>query len=340
MPSTRRRQRGAGPWRQGADTCVFKPALACKDNPTVRPGPEYVSRVTEPMDRAFPIEKLLKKTFSSLVSKGWITAFDKPCKPFYAPEDKVVDPSFYETYPDPEKQGACQLKIFADNRYADQQLNLISKRIGPAFRDFITPTPMNTAMSMFRNAMSAAVALVPDNGPWVLHTDLHSNNILRSLTEPEPSYVLHDWGRSLVITVPKQRQSFIEGVVEFVDNVYPPAVYGKVPIVWQMPPMIINSVQKIYDTRTVTPQDAQCLRVWTIFSVFKNILQIAIPIPNAKITYDVRDRRKVEQLTNDMFVYLAGNAGSQEALIRAINVIVTNLNFPNRSSAVNFVKQA
>ena len=337
MPRTRRRQRGAGPWREGADTCVFKPALACKDKPGTRPGPEYVSRVTDPTDRALAIETLIKEKFPNLVSKGWVTAFEKSCIPFYTRDDAVRDPSYIEKYishvPKPHP-GACQTTIVPDNRRAPEQVNLISKRVGPAYYDFIVPTRIDTAFLLFRNAMSAAVALVPDEGPWIIHTDLHANNILRSLTEP--SYMLHDWGRSLVIRDPRTPEGVLQGVREFVDEVYPPADWdGKIPIGWQLPKPIVDAAQRIYDSGNARAEDAGKLRVWTVIVIFKNILDfIATPIDNAHIPFD---RSKRESIIEDIFVYLIRHTRSQKQLGIAINEIVTKLTKPVGTDALPYI---
>ena len=337
MPRTRRRQRGAGPWREGADTCVFNPALACTDSPASRPGPEYVSRVTDPTDRALAIETLIKEKFPKLVSKGWVTAFEKACTPFYNREDSVPDPSYVEKYisrvPKPHP-GACQTTIVPENRRAAKQINLISKRVGPSFHDFIVPTRIDSAFLLFRNAMSAAVALVPDEGPWIIHTDLHTNNILRSLTEP--SYMLHDWGRSLVIRDPRTPEGILQGVKEFVDEVYPPAEWdGKIPVGWQLPKPIVDAAQRIYDSGNASAEDAAKLRVWTIIVVFKNILEfIATPINTARIPFD---RSKKESVIEDIFVYLIRHTRSQKQLGIAINEIVTKLTKPAGTQSLPYI---
>ena len=209
-------QRGAGPWRQGADTCVFTPPLACKEDPThTRPRAEmYVSRVTTPDDRAYEIEDLLRQKFNPLVQNGWVTAFTKKCRPYYAEEDLTPAPDFKAS-----SHGACFRKIRVNNTDAFRQINLVSERQGDSMLDMIYEARTDsttgktkyymrpkidpkTAVDEFQKAFSAAIALVPDSGPWVIHTDLHSGNILRN--KANTAFVLHDWGRVSLQRLPRR----------------------------------------------------------------------------------------------------------------------------------------
>ena len=384
MPTrkTRRRQRGSGPWRQGADTCVVKPIVACQGpQPNLPRGPNaYISRVTDPTDRAKLVEDLLKTKFKILIDADWVTAYTVACTPKYKPSDLIPDPSFYRKYP--TNTGlACEQKIYPFNRTPDQlrydafrrgisetqnlnyeshnQVNMLSERAGDAFADFKSGVPIREAFLMFQNAMSAAVELVPDDGPWIIHTDLHANNILQSSKyTASPKFMLHDWGRSLVIMDPKLPQGITSGVAEFVNDVYPPAKWGKIPTGWQMPPELVKAAEELKSLKDainaknagITPEsNVAKLRVWTIYMVFKNILaHFAVPdrhteihppptIPDSQLIKgrDITIWR--EKVLSDILIYLIQHAASQALLVGAINSIATKLLMKKGTRTIRYV---
>lgn len=259
---TRKRQYGRGPWRQGQDTCVFQPVVNCVDGPSkYKDG--YVSRITDKDDRTFKVENLLKSKFPELVDAGWVTAFVKSCQPKYTPEDRKRDENFVREYG--KTKGACNEKVRADNRSAPKHINLISKKLGETYYNRPNPTNKVDHFQELRNAISACVELLPDDGPLIIHTDLHANNILYN--EETKNYALHDWGRTLVIRNPNSKEGFVKDCRDFVDEVYPPAVWGKIPSVWQMPPYVIKVLQHIYDTGELSDKDKNIIKSWTIFVI-------------------------------------------------------------------------
>ena len=387
MPTrkTRRRQRGAGPWRQGMDTCVVKPIVACQGPQPVLPkNPNaYISRVTDPDDRAKFVEDLLKSKFKKLIDADWVTAYTVACTPEYKPSDLVPDASFYRKYP--TNMGlACESKIYPFNRTPDElrddalrrrttelrnlnyeahdQVNMISERAGDAFADFKNGVPIREAFLMFQNAMSAAVELVPDAGPWIIHTDLHPNNILQSSKNTASvKFMLHDWGRSLVIADPTTPQGITSGVAAFVNDVYPPAKWKQIPRGWQMPPELVKAVEELKSLNDainaknagISPEsNVARLRVWTIYMVFKNILaDFAVPARDTEIhpPATIPDSQLIkgrditiwrEKVLADILIYLTQHAASQALLIGAINSIATKLLMKQGARTIRYVLDA
>ena len=316
-------QRGAGPWRQGADTCVFKPAVSCADNPSVEYGPEYVSRVTTPDDRAAQVETILKKEFSDLIDSGWVTAYEHSCKPYYkAPDYKFTD-SFKDKYVRPmrlgkriQPYGACETKIRANNIASNAQVNLISKRVGDAFADVhVNRFDIRQCVDELQYAFSAAVALVPDVGTWILHTDLHSGNILRNDTSGK--YMLHDWGRSIVIENANVDTNVVKGIQTFRDEVYPASDWPSVPVAFQLPKQMVDAVMNIYATGSVTPQEKRILRIWHVFVLFKTVLHYSNMLPNT-----TSPGMSMSDMDDQIFRFLLTNATSQSQLGFAVDAIV------------------
>jgi hypothetical protein len=58
-----------------------------------------------------------------------------------------------------------------------------------------------------RTAMNAAVALVPDAGPWVIHTDCHHGNIFVDKTNGVVTTGLADWGRCILLPEIQRQES-------------------------------------------------------------------------------------------------------------------------------------
>ena len=287
---TRRRQYGKGPWRQGQDTCVFQPVVDCKDEKTSY-NDGYVSRIVSKDDRTVSVEKLLKDKFSHLIRDGWITAYVKSCQPKYKPSDRDRTKEFQDSYG--RTKGACNKKIFADNRTAPTQINLISKKLGDTYDAKAKLTTKQKAFEEIRNAFSASIELLPDDGPWIIHTDLHKGNIL--FNEDTNQYSLHDWGRTLVIHNPKSDESFIKDCREFVNDIYPPHIWKKIPHVWQMPPSIVKVLQKVYDTGTVTEEEKHIIKTWTPFVILATVADTCrLRMEHKKVHKDMIEHSKTQ----------------------------------------------
>ena len=329
-----RNQCGAGPWRQGADTCIFNPALACTDNKGHRYGPEYVSRVTNPQDTALRVETVLKTEYSGLVDLGWVTAYEHKCTPFYEPEDAQYTDSFKDKYLRPMRRGqrehppgACETKVKAKNMLGISalQVNLISKRVGQEFADLHTSRfDVRKCIEELRHAFSAAVALVPDTGTWIINTDMHAGNIL--MNETHGKFMLHDWGRSILIENAQLDSQIVAGIKSFRDEVYPERDWPSVPVGFQLPQQMSDAVMDIYATHTVTPEEKATLRVWTVFVLFKTITNYSNMLPNT-----IPPGMTIDDYEDNMLRFLTINATSQAQLAFAVDAIITALLEPGKT---------
>jgi hypothetical protein len=236
---------------------------------------------------------------------------------------------------------------------------MISERAGDAFADFKSGVPIREAFLMFQNAMSAAVELVPDAGPWIIHTDLHGNNILQSSKNTASvKFMLHDWGRSLVIADPTTPQGITSGIQEFINAVYPPQKWKGIPTGWQMPPELVKAAEELKSLKDainaknagISPEsNVARLRVWTIYMVFKNILSyFAVPARDTEIhpPATIPDSQLIkgrditiwrEKVLADILIYLTQHAASQALLIGAINSIATKLLMKKGTRNIRYV---
>ena len=300
---TQRRQRGAGPWRQGADTCVYIPSLVCQEDidkkskqlgraltetekEALRDKTGLLSRVTHSDDPAYNVELIIKGKFRGLFDNQWVTSFESKCSPYFANSDKVIDPAYYRKYPNNE-QGACKNNVDS-NFNPRNKINLLAKRFGQTFGEYIDrngfPVSEYRAFDMFQIAISAAVAMVPDGGPWIIHTDLHANNILAIPHPTDVKFALHDWGRSLVIERPNDLRQSTKNIRDFVRKTYGGDIVNGVDkygnrflnynVYMQLPEEMVRVCQQIHDGTPLTNADLRILRVWGIFVMFKHILSI------------------------------------------------------------------
>lgn len=182
------------------------------------------------------------------------------------------------------------------------------------------PEPVLTVAIKFQNAMSAALAMVPDGGPWIIHTDLHTKNVLVSRTEPG-KYMLHDWGRTIVIASPIEKSTVVAGVREYMRVFATSMRMG----IFQWPDKIVQAIQAIYRSSDTTEEQAILLRVWTIFVIFKHIVLYSIPSPTAETKYTPSEQQDVMK---QILQYLLNNGKTHATLRTAINRIMTSLTHP------------
>ena len=206
---------GSGRWREGADTCVYKPAVHCTDvDPTLpqfNPGGKipdgYVSRIVQKTSPDVKTEDFIKQYFKPLVDKNYISVYARSCTPLYLSTDAIDDSTYV-----PRDNAGCSHAPRSDPR---SQLNLIAPKLSETFAEGHRNT--FDAIVLFkelRHAFYTAASLVSsDTGPWIIHTDLHYDNLLKFESKGDPlgdiGYALHDWGRTLIIKNPTDFNSVI-----------------------------------------------------------------------------------------------------------------------------------
>lgn len=225
--STKRRktQRGKGQWRSGADTCVFKPVVKCKDEPERRDN-TYISRIVS-VDSSDPDnENILRTKFPLLHQYKLISISDTVCIPEYLPGDEKREDDYNEN-----GYGCSDMQIDYTNR-TTYQLNLVTKKMLTSIAQYIKDRKIQNnfpeKLKILENALFSSVMLVPDQGPWVVHMDLHFGNILvfQSINNPEftindipRKYAanqfyssISDWGRIIYVENPQSVESVAKGV--------------------------------------------------------------------------------------------------------------------------------
>jgi hypothetical protein len=185
-------------WKQGSDTCVFKPSVGCQDGAAPGNLPGMISRVVEEGSIDVETESRLKESFPDLAKRGLITVYTQACTPAFS----TTNLNWGEML---SHSGACDLKSPHDT-----YTNLITTEYTNDYYSFVRGKGLGgikigpeRGLELLRGALCAAVALVPDNGTWGIHGDLHLGNVLikqdlDSKDRASQSYTsLADWGRSL-----------------------------------------------------------------------------------------------------------------------------------------------
>jgi hypothetical protein len=102
-------------------------------------------------------------------------------------------------------------------------VNMITPIRGDTLYNFLRKNPAfkPTWRYLISGIVQAAITMVPDSGPWVVHTDCHLNNIL-TIPKGEgeaPDLSLADWGRTIVVENPNDIASIRKGVREWAESV-------------------------------------------------------------------------------------------------------------------------
>ena len=235
MPSTlkggkrQRRQRntrrnplvsGGFRWKAGADTCVFTPVVDCQDNGHIpyQGNPNYISRVV-----AVPgggrswdakVEEYIKTNYPNFFAQGIVSLCAYACKPKFKASDLTGQP----TGTGRGCNSLNQSKRGAQNEYD----NLITKLFSEgSYADYVRNHRLSEldSLRLVRHALNAAVGLVPDNGPWVIHADCHLGNILvNKAADGKKRSALADWGRSIAIENPNNPVDVLRGLTAYLQR--------------------------------------------------------------------------------------------------------------------------
>jgi hypothetical protein len=187
-------------WKEGADTCIFKPSVACKEDPVKYPSdiPNKISRVVPNDAPDLKNESIIKDTFPELAKRGIISVYETKCTPKFIATNLTSSPSI-------RVYGPCK-SIINESSY----VNMITPEYTDTFGNYIEIKHggiligFQRAIELLRGAICAAIELVPDNGIWVIHGDLHLDNVLikqelDSKTPASATYTaLADWGRTIL----------------------------------------------------------------------------------------------------------------------------------------------
>lgn len=218
---------GGAKWRSGQDTCVFKPAVLCDGETAV--APNSVSRIVPRDTSDEHTERIIRDTFPDLVADESVTLHTQSCTPSFTSAD-LVPHSVYTPKPGCQSLEAAGLLTPGPK---PQLVNLITPyRDGGAIRvladNYMMPKGAKL-VALIQPILNAAVAMVPDDGPWVIHADCHFGNIL--LNNRTQTASLSDWGRTLIVSAPIGPASIRTGIEEFLIRGFPLALEGVVAFV-------------------------------------------------------------------------------------------------------------
>lgn len=181
---------------QGEDTCVISPATTC---PGVPLDPKQLSRLVDPNSGDAITEQIILRSFPKLVHEGFVSSSVAQCN--ISSSQLTAD-----DLSGPVTQNGC---ISAMQRQANNRghVNLITNRYdGTAAKLMFSGTDIQKRELISSTAIIATY-LVQDNGPWIIETDLHYNNIgyvNRLLCNGKYAIMgcIADWGRALYIINP------------------------------------------------------------------------------------------------------------------------------------------
>ncbi len=210
------RRGGMAQWREGVDTCVFKPAVKCEGD-VERPSGISRIRRRNSARRDIAVETRIRDAFPQLVEKKLVSVYSRACVPEYEVSDDEYD------VPEDRRSDGCSKLGDINPGPEPDHINLVTDKWAGELYDYLFPdehTDLDQLMnwrSAIRGASWAAVQMVPDAGPWIVHTDCHFGNVLyRRITGGGIKTGLADWGRTLIIENPNDIASVRQGIREWV----------------------------------------------------------------------------------------------------------------------------
>jgi len=216
-------------------------------------------------NRDVKYETFIKEKHPELVEKGWVSVYTKICSPNFTENDKTIMPGF------PGGRGACSTTIIEENKDSKNQVNLITPIQGETMYGKFDNTDVGVEIfDYLRPVFSAAVALIPDRGEWLVNMDLHGGNILTN--KNTGLGMMSDWDQSLILTP----NNIIDQInQQIVDN--DPCLQGestdfsaKYPQWWSR---AINAIKSCKQTESLSREEVNTLRVWTIRTIFLHALR-------------------------------------------------------------------
>lgn len=243
-PSLKRKIKGGERWKQGADGCIFKPSVACQGDTTPNP-PNTVSKIMKKDSVEERVQEFLQTHFPNVVAGKGVSIALKRCRPQYKPQNENMSKTI-EKSGDPKIPPCFRLKFLRPEDYT----NFVLEEYDDDLKNAASAVDI---IKYLRNALNAAVALVPDDGPWVLGYDFHPGNIFLKKQGTEIISSLADWGRTIIIENPKNSQSIQAGIKQAIDDLrkdgWTIVRIKDYPNVFQFP----NRIRSAYDNFNANP---------------------------------------------------------------------------------------
>lgn len=151
--------------------------------------------------RDFVIEHRIRTSFPKLVAEGRVIVFDEICSVDYEDEDLKTSP---------ELVACANLGV---KKGPQEHANFITPEMDGSLRDY-----PGSPQTIVGPAVMAAVDMVPDQGPWIIHMDLHPANVLYKVEGDHVRTALADWGRALHIEKPNDIASVRKGIMQWMNS--------------------------------------------------------------------------------------------------------------------------
>ena len=277
--------RGGVAVNHGADTCIYNPPVKCVGREQLYSAETNVSRVVLATTEDVKIESRIRgMPIDDYVKTHFISAAIDACNPdFRFPVDTIPR----EQFDPPEEPGGCN-KV--NGKPSTALVNLITPKFnGGNLSSHLVRNGLlddkKAKLALLASALFGSVYLVPDQGPWIVHMDLHFGNILVQrlpnadvllksywlrkwisplgddfrtyalLSVDVPYYTaLADWGRVIFIENPNDTASVAAGVTKWSDKYNSPGIWQN-PRYTQHPPELAS-----YFARGMNPPPLSILR--------------------------------------------------------------------------------
>lgn len=270
-------------WREGVDTCVFKPAVKCQGEAVRRSGVSRI-RMRASGSRDLYVEGRIRDAFPDLVEREVVSVYSHSCVPEY----EGADTNYAVPY-SRQSSGCSGLGPIVPGPNPSH-INFITPKWKGELHDYLYPGGVEDLdriedwREVIRDATYAAVSMVPDAGPWIIHTDCHLGNVLYDTGRTRIYTAIGDWGRTLIIENPTDIASIRDGIRKWIGSIEYLGVTWDAPVAdilrairrnggtvsRQQPPLITNALSRLMvDPMPRFDEDMARLRGWCIYTLVK-----------------------------------------------------------------------
>ncbi len=203
-------QTGGLRWKQGSDACIFKPSVQCKGQ-----GPNPANTISKIIPKGSldeRVETVIQTHFPHVVAGKGVLIAQKRCTPEFSAQNENVDSNIEDSCKSPLPP-CFRTKFLSPENYT----NFVVEEYDTSYHYESYSLSLSKKIKLLKRPINAAVAMVPDEGPWVIGLDFHANNIFVK-DGAEKIVSLADWGRMLVIENPNDLASVQKGLKECYDN--------------------------------------------------------------------------------------------------------------------------
>lgn len=328
-----RRQRGGKKWKEGVDGCIFYPAVSCQgDSPTSIADMDKVSKIIPKDSVDERVENFIATHFPHVVEGKGVLIAERRCTPQFKTSDLIIPLHMVRNPTSP-----C--KLLQDTK-PELYTNFVTEKYDDKnYYQTVQEEPYKSdndlKLKLLRRALNAAVALVPDSGPWVLGFDFHIGNIL-VMSGAEPYSSLADWGRTIIIENPNDPVSIRRGIRQGMYDLRasgwqskytdtqgriieePLRRFENYPEVPQFTQVVRKSLNRVYQEAVKDKIDINIasIRIMNVYGILSSL------ISSGTISFS-----DITKLNHDVY-----NAMNQQNLIDALN---NNISVPGISKYID-----